>query len=318
MEFPIFLWEDAFAMSRLDVALQRAASGSIGEPFVSESDLPHDAPHDRGDDARAVEMLARPDAPGAGSLQVERAATHEPPEFRFEAFHPSHAEKMVIADSLPPALREQFRRLGAVLHHAQSASGMKSLMISSAVPNEGKTLTATNIALTLSESYQRRVLLVDGDLRRPSLDEIFQAPPVFGLSEALTSEPEQRVSLLQISENLWLLPAGRRNSDPMSALTSSRMRRLLSEAVASFDWVVVDTPPVGILADANLLSSIVDAAILVVRAGQTPAADVQRAVDTIGRERILGIVLNRAEQPRASRDADAYYYSSSHATARRG
>jgi protein-tyrosine kinase len=88
--------------------------------------------------------------------------------------------------------------------------------------------------------------------------------------------------------------------------------------VASFDWVIIDTPPVGILADANLLGSIVDAAILVVRAGQTPAADVQRAANALGRERILGVVLNRAEQARTTAEAEAYYYANSYSAPRRG
>ncbi len=87
------------------------------------------------------------------------------------------------------------------------------------------------------------------------------------------------------------------------------MRRLLAEAAASFDWVIIDTPPVGILTDANLLGSIVDAAVLVVRAGKTPATEVQRAVQAIGREKILGVVLNRAER-RHSSEADSYYYAS--------
>ena len=178
---------------------------------------------------------------------------------------------------------------------------MKLIMISSAAPNEGKTLTATNIALTLSESYQRRVLLIDADLRRPSLDHLFRIPVIFGLSEALSSEQERTVSVIQVSKNLSLLPGGKPNSDPMSMLTSDRMRRLLAEAAASFDWVIIDTPPVGILTDANLLGAMVDAAVLVVRAGKTPLVEVQRAVQAIGREKILGVVLNRAERRTAVR-----------------
>jgi len=124
-------------------------------------------------------------------------------------------------------------------------------MVTSAVPEEGKTLTATNVALTLSESYHRRVLLIDGDLRRPALAEVFQVPNVFGLTEVLTSVPERRVSLIQISQQLSLLPAGAPIPDPMQALTSERMKHLLVEAAAGFDWVIIDTPPVGVLTDAG-------------------------------------------------------------------
>lgn len=297
-------------MSRLEAALHRATTGLIAEESERDGERPA-APLDDDDILHVPDRtLVRHETRGPYETSVVDAPVDgDTLQFHFEGYSPSHAEKLIVCETVPASLREQFRRLGAMLHHAQADSGMKLLMVSSAAPSEGKTLTATNIALTLSESYQRRVLLIDGDLRRPSLDQIFQVPTVFGLSEALTSEPERSVSLVQISKGLWLLPAGKPNSDPMSALTSGRMRRLLTEAAASFDWVIIDTPPVGILTDANLLGSIVDAAVLVVRAGKTPATEVQRAVQAIGREKILGVVLNRAER-RNSSEADSYYYAS--------
>ena len=81
---------------------------------------------------------------------------------------------------------EQYRHLAAVMHHAQKASGVRSVMVTSALPSEGKTLTATNLALTLSESYQRRVLLIDADLRRPRMREMFALPASEGLTDSLT------------------------------------------------------------------------------------------------------------------------------------
>jgi capsular exopolysaccharide synthesis family protein len=213
---------------------------------------------------------------------------------------------------VPNALREQYRRLAANLHHAQEQGGIRTLMITSAIPDEGKTLTATNIALTLSESYHRRVLLIDADLRRPSLDEVFMMPKGYGLNEALTGQAERKVSVIQVSRYLSLLPAGSPNPDPMSTLTSDRMRRLIKEAAETFDWVIMDTPPIGILTDAKLLGSMVDAAVLVIRAGRTPAELIQRSVDALGKNRILGVVLNRAERRRnIGRDYtyDSYYYA---------
>jgi protein-tyrosine kinase len=296
-------------MSRLEAALRRAMTGVVAEQLAPDVD-----DHERKLDDKPLQfpdrMLIRqgthgPDQTSVAESPVEEVAS----EFRFEGFNPSCVEKLIVSEALPASLREQYRRFGALLHHAQATSGMKLLMISSAAPNEGKTLTATNIALTLSESYERRVLLIDADLRRPSLDHVFQLPVVFGLSEALTSETERPVSLIQVSRNLSLLPAGRPSKDPMSALTSDRMRRLLVEAAASFDWVIIDTPPVGIMTDASLLGAMVDAAVLVVRAGTTSADEVQRAVQALGREKILGVVLNRADR-RHSSEADSYYYAS--------
>jgi capsular exopolysaccharide synthesis family protein len=293
-------------MSRLEAALHRATTGFVAEQPERDAEELEQGLDEESFPPQDRTLVRHEPHPSPETPVVEAG---ESLEFHFEGYNPTHVEKLIVSESLPTSLREQFRRLGAMLHHAQAANGMKLIMVSSAAPNEGKTLTATNVALTLSESYQRRVLLIDGDLRRPSLDQIFQVPSVFGLSEALTSEPEQRVSVIQTSKNLWLLPAGKPNADPMSALTSDRMRRLLAEAAASFDWVIIDTPPVGILTDANLLASIIDAAVLVVRAGKTSAAEVQRAVQAISREKILGVVLNRAER-RYSSEADSYYYAS--------
>src|SRR5262249_15079291 len=134
--------------------------------------------------------------------------------------NPTVVGKLVVMPTILPAAIEQYRRLAASLHHAQLERETKVLMVTSASPGEGKTLTSTNLALTLSESYHRNVLLIDADLRRPSVHQMFQIPNVVGLTEALKSEREQRLSLIRVSENLSVLPAGRPNPDPMGILTS--------------------------------------------------------------------------------------------------
>jgi capsular exopolysaccharide synthesis family protein len=182
-----------------------------------------------------------------------------------------------------------------VLHDAQEHDGVRVVMLASAVSGEGKTLTAANLALTISESYNRRVLLVDADLRKPALHNIFRLNTTTGLSEGLRPDKPSKLVVRQISQNLWLLPAGRPNSDPMAGLTSERMRQLLQEAKEAFDWVLIDTPPLVILPDANLLASSVDAVVLVVRAESTPHHLVKRAADAIGQKRVLGVVLNQAK-----------------------
>ncbi len=117
--------------------------------------------------------------------------------------------------------REQYRRLAAALHHAQEATGVKVVMIASAVAGEGKTLTAANLALTFSESYQRVVLLIDGDLRRPSLHRMFKIDVESGLTDALgVGRTSRSWPSIELSDRLTILPAGRPNSDPMAGLTS--------------------------------------------------------------------------------------------------
>jgi capsular exopolysaccharide synthesis family protein len=219
-------------------------------------------------------------------------------------FNSQWKQRLVVSDGSDPFLVEQFRRLAATLHQAKATSPIKTVMVTSASPNDGKTLTAINLALILSESYRQNVLLVDADLRRPSIRDVTHMPDVMGLSDALRASSEQKLTVFRLTETLSLLPAGRPDPDPMGSLTSSRMRRILSDACNRFDWVVVDAPPVGTVSDASLLADMVDGALLVVRAGQTDCVLIQKAIESIGRERILGVVLNGAEIP----EMDRVYY----------
>jgi len=200
--------------------------------------------------------------------------------------------KLILRQATPVAV-EQYRRLAGSLHELQAAHGVKTVMVTSAVPREGKTLTISNLALTLSESYGRRVLLIDADIRRPSVHHVFGVDNVrTGLSEGLRSESAE-LALVQLSPRLSVLPAGKPEADPMAGLTSERMRVLLDEAARTFDWVLLDAPPVGIMPDANLLAALTQGVVFVVAAGVTPFQIVNRALDEIGRDSIVGVVLNR-------------------------
>jgi capsular exopolysaccharide synthesis family protein len=190
---------------------------------------------------------------------------------------------------------EQYRRLAASLMRAQGTHGMQAVMVTSALAGEGKSLTAANLALTLARSYRKRVLLIDADLRMPAVHQIFRMANPRGLGEYLEGRTD-RPTTMELGPQLVLLTAGRPSPDPVGGLASPRMKDLLSKAVAEFDWVIIDTPPVGLLPDARLLGDLVDAVLLVIEAGATPHAALERAIDEVGRERILGVVLNRATE----------------------
>jgi capsular exopolysaccharide synthesis family protein len=222
-------------------------------------------------------------------------------------FVATHSEKLIANPQLQPVAVEQYRRVAAILHHAQKERGISRILVASALAEEGKTLTATNLALTLSESYKKRVLLVDADLRRPGVNITFGIAKQAGLSEALTSEAPKKLSVIQLSPTLAVLPAGHPNQDPMQGLTSPRMAQILEEATELFDWVIIDSPPVGILPDAKLLARMVDNVVFVIAAGKTPYAAIQRAADALGRDSILGVVLNRVDPKVASLGASQYY-----------
>jgi capsular exopolysaccharide synthesis family protein len=191
----------------------------------------------------------------------------------------------------------------------QTHSGLKTLMISSALPRDGKTLTSTNLALTLSESYKRRVLLIDADLRKPSLHALFRLPNARGLAEGLRSEASGTLPLIEVTSRLTILPAGAPDHTPMAGLTSERMRAVLREASGRFDWVLIDTAPIGLISDASLLADQVDGVLLVIGAGSTDYQAVKRTVNEIGRDKILGVVLNRVSEEHAPHSYYQYYHS---------
>ena len=247
--------------------------------------------------------------PESGSDSASGAESQSRDRSRlFERIDAKLAEKVVADQNMSPISREQYRRLAAVLHDAQTSNGLKVVMIASAVPGEGKTLTASNLALTLSESYRQRVLLIDADLRKPTLHQVFQLHAASGLIEGLEAGGDAKLVLRQVSPTLSILPAGRPTSDPMAGLTSERMRLLLQEARESFDWVIIDTPPLLLLPDAHLLTTMVDGAVLIIRANSTPHEHVKRAADIIGRQRISGVVLNQADTTSQAGYGTHYYH----------
>jgi capsular exopolysaccharide synthesis family protein len=277
-------------MTRLSEALQRAADTS-GDNVMLRDEMPAAAWQFPAD-----ERVADP-APATHASEPEPQAAPAPSLLEWlPRISPEERHRLVIGDAAEPPLVEQYRHLAAVLHHAQAESGCRSVMVTSALPSEGKTLTATNLALTLSESYQRRTLLIDADLRRPRLKDMFGLGNGPGLTDSLNNPRGGKLPVHQISPTLWVLTAGRATTDPMSTLVSGAMKHLLADAREAFDWAVVDTPPIAILPDANLLASMIDTALLVVSAHATPYPMVQRAAQAIGPSRILGVVLNRAEK----------------------
>lgn len=286
-------------MSRVDEALGRAAALAGTQPGTPL------LPGNEFEPANTVDLWPAEEAPS----EAVQTPPPVPVMQHFEASEtPTEADEKLVSRLLDSRSVEQYRRLAARLHLVQAQRGTKVVMISSALPGEGKTLTAANIALTLSHSYKRRVLLIDGDLRRPWMHELFNVPNVSGLNDGIRSQNGQKVPLIRWSEFLTLLTAGRPDSDPMSVLSSDRMKQIVAEASATFDWVIIDTPPVGLLSDANLLAAIVDTVILVVQAGRTPFSDINKAVQTLGPDSIFGVVLNRVHANN-NYPYDDYYYS---------
>ncbi|HTV00737.1 MAG TPA: polysaccharide biosynthesis tyrosine autokinase [Luteitalea sp.] len=313
-------------MSRIDQALSKTAltlhPGKVdteaGNPWDIEgpTEVPATAPPSAGPAETGpapADYPAEPTAaPTPGEPLIRRAGGSA--DVTADVMPPAMAER-VVGGALPLTVVEEYRRLGALLHHMQMERDTKIVMITSAVAGEGKTLSAVNLALTLSGSYARRVLLIDADLRRPSLAQVFNTVAVTGLGDLLR-DPTITPPLVQVTPRLTLLTAGRPDSDPMGGLTSDRMRHLLVEAKDAFDFVLIDTPPVALMTDANLLAAMVDVTFLVLRAESTPYELVKRATDAIGRHRIGGVILNRARDGHTDLHDYAGYYESTYPATR--
>ena len=213
-------------------------------------------------------------------------------------------EARLVTGRVSAVSLEQYRRLAAALHDAQIAQGLKAVMLTSARPGEGKTLTTVNLALTLSESYARRVLIIDADLRWPSVHSLLDVTNTHGLRDWLANGHHDP-PFVEVTERLSVLTAGQPGEAALAGLSSPRMKSLLEECAGRFDWVLLDTPPVGVLPDAQLLARLTGAVILVVAAGETPAAVVARTIAELGEECVMGTVLNRVETHVIS-EADYY------------
>jgi capsular exopolysaccharide synthesis family protein len=212
---------------------------------------------------------------------------------------------VTLGDQDGPAA-EAFRFLGVRLRHMRRERTLKKLLITSTIPQEGKSLVAANLACTLSLRSQQRTLLLEGDLRRPSLTELFGLRGKTGLCEWLREESDLGGSMYQLpNPRIWVLPAGSSSGNYLELLQSGRITKLAEEVGEAFDWVIIDTPPVLPLADTSIWSRLADGILLVTRQGKTEKRQLKKGLDAIETQKLIGAVLNSSSSP-AHGD---YYYT---------
>lgn len=207
---------------------------------------------------------------------------------------------------------EAYRGLRTNVQFVGLDEPMRIVQVSSSLPGEGKTTTAANLAVVLAQSG-RSVVIVDADLRRPRLHEVFSAPSVPGLTEVLLGDPVDLV-VNHLGHGLHLVTAGTLASSPSEMLSSPRMVALLHELAERFDFVVIDSAPILPVADSVALSVAVEGVLMVVQAGRTSRTTVRDALGQLGRVQaaVRGIVLNRVERGRNARDGYGYGYGYGH------
>lgn len=201
---------------------------------------------------------------------------------------------------------EQFRTLRSRLYQLRSSQQLRTLLVTSSIPGEGKTFAVANLAQAIIRQPDRRALIIDADLRCARVHAVLGAPAAPGLSDYLRGEADE-MSVIQHSaeNNLCFIPGGNEITNPSELLSNGRMRTLLERVTPVFDWVILDSPPCLPVADAAILADMCDGVLLVVRAGVTPAPTVQRARQELRSRNVVGVLLNAVQQTHLY---GSYYY----------
>ncbi|HLH02522.1 MAG TPA: CpsD/CapB family tyrosine-protein kinase [Bryobacteraceae bacterium] len=229
-------------------------------------------------------------------------------------FTPGHDTLLMNPARPKDAPSEEFRSLRTRLNHLQSSQNLHTIVISSASPGEGKSFTAANLAISQAQLTGKRILLADFDFRRPSISKLFGISPAPGLTDYLRGKARIGDMLHHIADsNLYVLTAGEIVTNPLELLNLPECNRLLEALRDHFDWVILDSPPLLFAADGNLLSTMADGTILVVRIGNTTYDSITRAVQSLCENNVLGVVVNGANHNELYNRYSyyhSYYYSS--------
>lgn len=257
-------------MSRIEMALRKAAR-------LRNKDISDGPAHRRDAVGSGLECL----------LDVEPLEVNNP--------------LLVSIGQTNAAATEEYNRLRSfILTLSQGDSFRNTLMVTSALVNEGKTLTALNLSISLAREYDYTVLLVDTDLRRPSIHRYLGLQPQVGLVQCLKGEVPLSQALVKTGiGKLVVLPAGGVVSDPIELLSSNRMKEVVQELKYRYSerFVIFDSPPVLSFADAQVLANIVDGTIFVVREGVANEKQIKKALDSFHNNNLLGVVFNDANIP---------------------
>ena len=224
------------------------------------------------------------------------------------AWKPDPEKNVFSNEASFAACVEQFRTLRSRLYRLREKQSFRIVLVTSTLPGEGKTFVALNLAQAIARQHERRVLLIDADLRAAALHVAMGAPSWPGLSDCLMGEADE-FSIIQSNpqDNLFFIPAGRSVSNPAELLSNTRLKGLLDRIAPTFDWIIVDSPPVLLVSDASVLAGLCDGVLFVVRAASTAFDLAQTASQEFRGKNLLGFVLNRAEEQATYEGAYSYY-----------
>jgi capsular exopolysaccharide synthesis family protein len=267
-------------MSRIFDALQRSESEgvSLGFPLIA---------------SLAVDLPLPAEATQIVEGEADDSAEEGTAQFRSLSNSPTPGSLLVGLNDEASLAAEKFRFLGVRLRQLQQATPLKKVLITSASPAEGKSFVAANLAVTLAHRRPQKILLVEGDLRRPSLSTSFGLPKLPGLSEWLQSDLRSIANIYHLEKaGLWILPAGNPPESNVELMQSESLLKLMNQLTDWFDWILVDSAPVVHLADTSVWIRTVDGVLLVVREGTTEKRQLEQGLKALNKSKLLGVVLN--------------------------
>jgi polysaccharide biosynthesis transport protein len=279
------------------ITLPKGSNGSATDPLPIDASVPDFDYHLPADSDPAIMDCA--------SQHAEAHST--------AALNPNLADHKV-KDVWDPVtmVGEQFRLLRTRLASMQKQRGIKTLLVTSAVPAEGKTFVACGLAGVLAQQPGNRVLLIDGDLRKPMAAQdlgLNDCMDRLGFSDVLSGKTEAMNLLLSSTDtNLFFLPAGKIPDNPAELLSSSLLASALKQLSNSFDWIVIDSPPALSLADSSIMAPLCDALLLVVHSSHTSSKMIKDCIQRLGCDKICGVIMNRSKHTKASQHNYSYYY----------
>jgi len=284
-------------MSRVFDALQRSGTEQSGIEYpdmMSMVTQVFEAPPQNPVSAEAPadplpELQLEKLAPAPAASETPASALQRFPSLKVQVTAASRLVFFTEPDSLAA---EKFRFLGVRLRQLQQARNLKKILITSTIPEEGKSMVSANLAGVLTRKKQK-VLLIEGDLRRPVMARQFGLGRLAGLGEWLQGEPRALSNIYYLDgPNFWLMPAGEPPANPLELMQSGRLGNLMEQLSGLFDWIVVDSPPLLPLADTTVWARLTDGTLLVAREGKTEKKQLLRGLEALKKSDLLGVVLN--------------------------
>jgi capsular exopolysaccharide synthesis family protein len=296
-------------MSRIFDALQRSGAEQSGIEYPDmisvATEVFEAARRQTSADPPATDQIAGIPTPTAEALTLARNALKSSlADFPSLEVSVSPSSRLAFFSEPDGLAAEKFRFLGVRIRQLQQTRTLKKVLITSSIPEEGKTLVAANLAGVLTRRNQK-VLLIEGDMRRPKLLDQFGLKRLAGLGEWLKGERHTVTNVYHLDgPDFWLMPAGDPPSNPLELMQAGRLSLLMEQLTAMFDWIIVDSPPLLPLADTSLWARLTDGTLLITREGVTEKDALQRGLKTLRKSDLLGVVLNG----RFGADVTKYYH----------